>query len=143
MPCGYWGRELVVGNIYRGNAVQVITALAALAGHSWPIYAGFRGGKGVATVLGGLLVISPVTFLATVVVAFILIAKYRYVSLGSVVGAITAFLVLSLHTFLTSGPIIYFPYAVIGTSLVIFRHRDNIRRLTMGTEARIGGGARS
>lgn len=109
-------------------------AIAAFLGHLYPVYLKFRGGKGVATALGALLVLTP---LATLILAMVFggaVLISRVVSLGSMAAAITAPVVLWL---LSYPP----PLIGMGTffgAMVIFRHHANIQRLLAGTEPRFG-----
>ena len=66
--------------------VEVAAALAAIAGHNWPVFIGFKGGRGIAPGVGGLLILSPVSGLIALAVALPTIALWRYVSLGSLLG---------------------------------------------------------
>jgi len=104
----------------------------AVLGHVWPVFHGFKGGKGVATVGGVLLVASPVLFavwLATWLVAY---GLYRLVSVASVasVGA------LPLYAWAAHGSSEFLLGAIFLSVLVIFRHRENIERLRCGEEGR-------
>jgi glycerol-3-phosphate acyltransferase PlsY len=112
------------------------TATAAFLGHIYPVFLRFRGGKGVATALGGLLAIAPVATL--VVVGLFALAAFgsRIVSLAAMMAAVAAPLVLWLF---------YQPPAIVAMGLVmaamiVFRHRGNIQRLRAGTEPRFGEG---
>ncbi len=106
---------------------------AAIAGHVWTFLAGFKGGKGVATTVGVLLALAPLAFLAFVVVFFLTVGTTRFISLGSILGAVAFTVALALlgKGGLTSPT---FMFAVVIAVLVIVRHRDNIRRLREGTE---------
>lgn len=116
-----------------GDRLIMLTGLAAFIGHLFPVFLGFRGGKGVATAAGVMVVISPAaTLISVVVFAATLIAK-RFVSLGSMLAAASLPIALS---FLTKGK----PYLPLGTLiavLVILKHKDNIKRLAEGTERRL------
>jgi len=123
-----------------------VAGLTALLGHCFPIFIGFKGGRGVLTVAGATLVISPLTFLIGMVMLFGTIAISRYVSLGSIVGCFTAmvcgvvfFLVgLTNPTFFGRVSLPEMLFLVIGPGLVILFHYDNIGRLLSGTERKIG-----
>jgi acyl phosphate:glycerol-3-phosphate acyltransferase len=107
-------------------------AVAAFLGHCFPVYLGFKGGKGVATALGIFLVLSPLSVLVALIVFALLLWKWRYVSLGSVAAALLIpFLVL---LFEASWPLFVATLAI--SALVILRHRANIERLLAGTENR-------
>ena len=107
--------------------------LAAVAGHVWTFLAGFRGGKGVATMTGVLFAIAPAAFGAFTLVFVATVAITRYISLGSVLGAVAFALTLALAT--PGGarsPMIVF--GTLAAALVIWRHRENLQRIARGTE---------
>lgn len=123
-----------------------VAGIATLLGHCFPIFIGFKGGRGVLTVAGATLVISPLAFLIGLVMIFGTIAISRYVSLGSIVGCFTAmvcgvvfFLVGQAHpTFFGRVSLPEMLFLIIGPGLVILFHYDNIGRLLAGTERKIG-----
>lgn len=129
---------------------SVVAGVAALLGHCFPIFIGFKGGRGVLTGAGVILLLSPLTFVICALTASSTIALWRYVSLGSIVGALTAtvcgvlWFVLGQfnpHFFAS----VSFPtllYLVIGPLLIILFHSDNIKRLLAGNESKIGQRAR-
>jgi glycerol-3-phosphate acyltransferase PlsY len=120
----------------------VAAGLAALAGHIWPLWLGWRGGKAVATGLGMLLGLAWPVGLASFGLFLTVLSITRIVSLSSVVAAI-ALPLLMLAWFPGQGLGIRWPYlvlAVITTVLVIWRHRSNLQRLLAGTEPKLGGG---
>ncbi len=106
-------------------------ALFAIVGHMFPIWLGFRGGKGVATALGSFLCVAPKSVLVMLVIFVILVAAFRYISLGSVVAAFCfPFLVWQMeHPGRNPMWLI-----TIACALVIFRHHENIGRLLRGSE---------
>ncbi len=113
----------------------ITAAFAAVAGHVWTFLAGFRGGKGVATSAGVLLALSPPSFgvFAGVFLAVLLLT--RYVSLGSMLGAVA--FCAALARFSPSGVASpSFAVGVLLAGLVVVRHRDNIGRLLRGEERR-------
>lgn len=105
-----------------------VVALAAVIGHIFPLYFKFKGGKGVATAFGGVLALSPVVAIISLIAWGITLFISRYVSLSSLVGSVlAAILLLFVH-------VSYFlPVAVI-TALIIWKHMENIERLKAGTE---------
>ncbi len=114
------------------------SGLAAVAGHNWSIFLGFRGGRGVATTGGGLLVLTPLSVAVVVPLMLLVIWRTRYVSAASIAGSLAApiaaaaFAALGLNGWPAVG------YAGMAGLLVIASHRDNIVRLRAGTERRIG-----
>jgi glycerol-3-phosphate acyltransferase PlsY len=118
-----------------------VAAMAALLGHVYPVFIGFKGGRGVATGGGALLVISPLTFLISGVTVVTTIAISRYVSLGSIVGCLTTAICGIVFFFISFFARVTVPellYMLIGPALVIALHYDNIGRLLAGTERKIG-----
>jgi acyl phosphate:glycerol-3-phosphate acyltransferase len=111
-----------------------LVAVAAFLGHCYPIYLGFKGGKGVATALGIFLVLSPLSVLIAVLVFALLLWRTRYVSLGSICAAGLMPLMILLLERNTS---LFFASLVIG-GMVVFRHRANIDRLIRGVENKFG-----
>ncbi|QRG69894.1 glycerol-3-phosphate 1-O-acyltransferase PlsY [Brevibacillus choshinensis] len=111
-----------------------VSGLFAIAGHNWPIFFGFRGGKGIATTLGVALGFSPVAFLIGAVVAVVLIAVTRFVSLGSL-ALVT---VLPIAVYLLDKPISFFWTSLILAVFAYVRHYKNIRNLIAGTERKLG-----
>lgn len=108
-----------------------LAAIAALVGHIFPVWLGFRGGKGVATGVGIFLVLAPIALLCAGVIFVVVVALTRYVSLGSI---ITAALVPLFIWLLNADLLPLQTAAVVGAMLIIFAHRGNIRRLAQGTE---------
>jgi glycerol-3-phosphate acyltransferase PlsY len=120
----------------------VAAGLAALAGHIWPVWLGWKGGKAVATGLGMLLGLAWPVGLACFGIFLTVLSLSRIVSLSSVVAAL-ALPLLMLGSFGASGlrPA-YLSLAVLTTVLVLWRHRSNLQRLMAGTEPRLGSGHR-
>ncbi len=114
----------------------IAVGLAAILGHMFTFLAGFRGGKGVATTVGALLSLAPLAFLAFVVVFFATLLATRFVSLGSILGALAFAVALP---FTRAGGIASptFVFGVLVAVLIILRHRPNIERLLRGTESRL------
>ena len=130
---------LVVGNFALGALLaQVMAALAAMAGHNWPIFLKFRGGRGVATFFGGLIALCPVAALFGGEIAIIGAGLTKFVSLGSIAGAVGSYAILVPLTIMNGFPIEYLVYALIGTITIIIMHRDNIIRLITGKERKLG-----
>jgi len=109
-----------------------IACAMAIVGHCYPVYLKFRGGKGIATALGIFLVMSPIAVLGAAIVFGITVATTRFISLGSVLAAMSApLLVLMLNE-----PQPIFLSTVFIATLIIWRHRSNIKRLMDGSEDR-------
>ena len=138
---------IIVGNIVKNLDRELLLQIAGIAvviGHTFPIFFGFKGGKGVATSLGVLLMSNWQIGLICLVFALVLMALTRMVSLGSC-GAAILFPVLTLfinqhYTVLTEGKSgrVYFVYSVILAIIVLYNHRSNIKRILNGTENKLG-----
>ena len=123
---------------------QIVAGLGAIAGHTWSIFLRFQGGRGVNTFLGGLLVIFwPAAVLGGSIMIIIGLIS-RYMSLGSITGAVVSFVMLIILNFweieiLTLYPhFAYVVYTMIGAVFIYIVHRDNIRRLVTGRERKLG-----
>ena len=120
----------LIGMWIAGQTGAMIGGACAAIGHMWPVFFGFKGGKGVATLLGVAFVIDPVILLCALALAILVIVTTKYVSLGSITG-VTAF---------TIGAIIFRGVWPIGlwaaalSALCCWRHKTNIQRLLNGTE---------
>ncbi len=117
---------------------QVAGGVAAVIGHSWPVYVGFRGGRGVTTGFGALLMIAWPVALICFAIFLIVVALSRYVSLGSMLAGLGVLVVMIPFVLLNLEPFAYLAYGLIVAPLIIFRHRGNIQRLLSGTERKIG-----
>jgi glycerol-3-phosphate acyltransferase PlsY len=127
--------------LFRGDAVEWVAAaagLAAVIGHNWSVFIGFRGGRGVATTGGGLLVLAPLALAAVLPLMLLIVGLTRYVSVASLAGAAGAMLATALLAWSGAGSWPAFGYALLAGSVVIASHRDNIARLRAGTERRLG-----
>jgi glycerol-3-phosphate acyltransferase PlsY len=108
---------------------------AAILGHVFPVYMGFRGGKGVATATGVFLALAPVAVLPAVAVWLLVLAVSRMVSLASIAGAVTLVVALALTE---SRPAVLVLGAAVAL-FVVYSHRSNVRRILRGEEYRFGG----
>ncbi len=115
-----------------------VAALMALVGHCFPVFIGFKGGRGVATGAGALLVLSPLAFLLTLITFVITIAIWRYVSLGSIVASLPSLVCGVIFVFIGWVSLPTMIYMVLAPILIIVLHYDNIGRLLSGTERKIG-----
>ncbi|RQD74621.1 MAG: glycerol-3-phosphate 1-O-acyltransferase [Candidatus Syntrophonatronum acetioxidans] len=126
---------LYLTQLFTDNPYLVILAgIAVVAGHNWPVFFGFRGGRGIATSLGVLIGISPLVVLWLLFIGLSIIAVTRYVSLGSVTGAIS--LPLLMWYFGLEVPYIFF--GTLMTIMAVVRHIPNLKRLKEGKESKIG-----
>jgi acyl phosphate:glycerol-3-phosphate acyltransferase len=122
--------------ITRQSTVAICAGLAAIAGHVYPPWLGFRGGKGMATTAGVFALLAPAATLGAAAVFVLLIALSRVVSVGSI-GAMLA--LPPLTAWFAGSPAVVIG-ACAATVFVAFRHRSNVRRLWLGTERRLGQG---
>ena len=137
---------MILGNIIKDVNKELLVQIAGIAvvvGHTFPIFFGFKGGKGVATSLGVLLISNWQIGLICLVFALVLMILTKMVSLGSC-GAAVLFPVLTLfindhYTVLTEGKNgnVYFIYSVILAIIVLYNHRSNIKRILNGTENKL------
>ena len=131
---------ILIGNIFKYENIAVlvqIAAVAAIIGHTFPIFFEFRGGKGVATSLGVSLLVNWKIGLICLIFALILMAVTKIVSIGSISAAIL-FPILVL--FIRDGFIVegnYFIFSIILALIVVFNHRSNIKKLVDGTENKL------
>lgn len=110
-------------------------AVAVIAGHVFPVFFRFRGGKGVATTFGAFLVLTPVAALVALGILVLVVAVSRYVSLGSVLSTVLLPLV-SHHLFRAPDGIVL--AEALAALLVLFKHLENLKRLAAGTERKLG-----
>lgn len=115
-----------------------LAAFLALVGHCFPVFIGFKGGRGVSTGAGALIVIFPLTFLIGLVTTIGTIAISRYVSLGSILGSVATMICGIVFALLGWIHIPAMLYMLAAPGLVIALHYDNIGRLLSGTERKIG-----
>ena len=137
---------MILGNIVQNMNKELLIQIAGIfvvVGHTFPVFFGFKGGKGVATSLGVLLMSNWQIGLICLVFALVLMILTRMVSLGSCTAAIL-FPVLTLfinenYTVLTDGKNgnVYFIYSVILAIIVLYNHRSNIKRILNGTENKL------
>jgi acyl phosphate:glycerol-3-phosphate acyltransferase len=118
---------------------QAIAALAAICGHVFTVWLGFKGGKGVATGCGAYLALSPLAVCTTLVVFLVTVLLTRYISLASIL-ATAAF---PFWAFLFMEPPELIAWAAVGSALIVLKHHQNIRRLLSGTEHKFALGGRS
>jgi len=120
------------------ESAQAAAALAAVFGHTWPVFTRFKGGRGVATFLGGLLALCPPAGLFGAELLILGAATTRYVSLGSMAAGVGSFIILIPLTVIDNFPVAYLIYALAGAIFIIVMHRDNIGRLLSGKERKLG-----
>ncbi|MBI4428451.1 MAG: glycerol-3-phosphate 1-O-acyltransferase PlsY [Ignavibacteriales bacterium] len=121
--------------------IQMICGAAAIVGHIWTVFAGFKGGKGIATAAGMLIGIAPTEFAVSALVFFAVFFAWKYVSLGSIAAAIAFPLSIIIRHNILSDEIHSYHTLVffsLGVAVVlVYSHRKNIKRLLEGTENRM------
>ncbi|HYI16752.1 MAG TPA: glycerol-3-phosphate 1-O-acyltransferase PlsY [Thermomicrobiales bacterium] len=150
-----WGAVVALIDVLKGVLAVVIARwlgaddlTVALAGilvvvaHCWPVWLGFRGGKGVATGAGAAFALS-LWALLLIPILVIPVVLTRYVSLGSLTAAISAPILFSVLAATGAAPSEYVVFAVVVAGLIVWRHRENIERLRAGTERRLSGQPRT
>ncbi|MDP9729845.1 glycerol-3-phosphate 1-O-acyltransferase PlsY [Alicyclobacillus tolerans] len=110
-----------------------LSGLSVILGHNWPLYFGFRGGKGIATTIGVFLCLLPLATLISGFIAIVIIFMTRYVSLGAIVFVVLSPIFLALLSHKTGALL----FASIAAVLAIIRHRENLIRLVQGRERKL------
>ncbi|MBN2909692.1 glycerol-3-phosphate 1-O-acyltransferase PlsY [Polycladomyces sp. WAk] len=123
---GYW--------LDGSPAAMILSGLAAIVGHNWPIFLGFRGGKGIATTIGVMAVLTFQAALISGIFAIASIVLTRYVSLGSLIFVVGLPIMIGWIGY----PSPYFTVSLVIALLAVIRHSRNIRSLLAGTERRLG-----
>lgn len=122
-----------------GAFLGAVAGLAAIVGHNWPFFLGFRGGKGVATSCGVFLALFPLGVLIALGVWLASLALCRYVSVSSMLAAVALlFCAVTLQREPFGDGLILTMLSALAAGLSIVRHRSNIRRLVQGTEDKVG-----
>jgi acyl phosphate:glycerol-3-phosphate acyltransferase len=132
---------LIGGLLAGGSAPELTAALAgaaAIVGHTWSVFIGFGGGRGVATAGGALLAMAPLILLIIVPIMLLVVAITKYVSLGSLTGAVLAPVVAGVLALAGLAPDASVALAAAAGVLIVVRHADNVDRLRRGTERRLG-----
>lgn len=121
--------------------VQIIAGISAVIGHIWTVFAGFRGGKGIATALGMLLMIVTIDMLIAIGVFVLVVGIFRYISLGSILGAVAVPVALIVRENIfnvdVQGYHTLLPFLIGISVLVIYTHRKNLSRLLNGSENKV------
>ncbi|MEW5922096.1 MAG: glycerol-3-phosphate 1-O-acyltransferase PlsY [Bacillota bacterium] len=121
-------------DLLAGEWVVLLCGVVVIAGHNWPLYFNFKGGRGAATMLGVFLALIPVPALIVFAVVVAIIAATRYVSLGSIAGAAA----IPVTMIIIDKPSEYFYFGLLISFVIIFQHRENIKRLIKGKESKLG-----
>ena len=131
----------VIGNIILSDTAELydsiglmIGGLGSILGHNWPVYFGFKGGKGVLTTFAVIMMMGPLIGLILLSIFILIVLITRYVSLGSMIAAV----LFPAVAFLMGNEIIFIIFAGVIGFLVIVRHKSNIERLINGEESKLG-----
>ena len=135
---------VLVGSLLLGEPwAAALGGIAAVVGHNWPLFAGFRGGRGVATAFGAFVAIDPLAGVFILAVAALVLAATRYMSLVSVIGVFAGAIVLVVRAQTGALPLEYIAFGLVVGTMVEVTHIGNIRRLIAGEEPKLGqGGSR-
>lgn len=121
--------------------VQFIAGIFAVIGHVWTVFAGFKGGKGIGTAMGMLIMVATIDILIAMGVFTLVVLISRYVSLGSIIGAITVPLALIIRENVFNSHIHNYgtllPFVIILSVLVVYTHRKNLIRILSGKENKL------
>ena len=120
------------------TAAEVTAALIALAGHNWPVFLQFKGGRGILTALGCLVIMAPVPAILATATFLAITAWSRYISLGSVIGVLIGAISVLALALAGIHSNTYMIYGFIACAMIIWQHRDNIQRIRQGSERRLG-----
>ena len=126
--------RVVIGEI----AAEVAAGLFALVGHNWPVFLQFRGGRGILTGLGGLSTMAPIAGAAATLAFLVITLISRYVSLGNITGVLVGGFTLLGLGMVGIYSSTYILYGLFGGLIIIWQHRDNIKRIRQGNERRLG-----
>lgn len=125
---------VLIAKYFGSPLIATLAGLLVVAGHNYPVFLGFKGGKGAAAGFGALLALLPLEALLAVLVWVIIVFITRYVSLGTILGA----LIVPFATFIFNKEMHYLLFSILGASFVIIKHHSNISRLLSGTERKLG-----
>lgn len=116
---------------------EIVAGLFVVIGHIWPIFMRFKGGKGVATSIGAGLILTPITSVLVILLGLIILKKTKYVSLSAIISIIM-WPIFNTFFYFRRGNIEILIISIIIAIIVVFKHKENIRRLINGSENKIG-----
>ncbi len=130
--------SVLIGTLLAGEAGAYITGLCCVVGHSFPIYYGFKGGKGIVVTAVTILCLNPLVFLVLFILFALIVAGTKYLSLGSIIGVLIYPLLLNRMYPLThhgsEEGVVAAVVSILNAVFVVWLHRENIKRLMSGTE---------
>lgn len=124
---------LLAGHFLGDSNWELLTGLMAICGHNWSVFLGFKGGRGVATSAGVVLMLVPEVLAAALVVFGVILVVFGYVSLASMFAAVSVPVLMVAF----NEPAAYLVFAVLIALFIIYRHRPNIQRIINGTEPKV------
>ena len=134
-----FGREIFFSNQITMEIALYIAVLGAVLGHMFPIYFGFKGGKGVSVVAGSMIAVTPITLLIALSIFFVIVFTTKIVSLGSIFAPLTYPIWTLCQVYITQTVSVpNLVAAILFPSLIVWTHRTNIKRLLNGTEYKFG-----
>ena len=134
-----FGREIFFSNHLMMEIGLYIAVLGAVLGHMFPIYFGFKGGKGVSVVAGAMLAVTPITLLISLSIFFVIVFTTKIVSLGSIFAPLTYPIWTLCQVYITQTVSVpNLVAAILFPSIIVWTHRTNIKRLINGTEYKFG-----
>ena len=125
-----------LGTLIMGDAGGALCAVAAIMGHVWPVFFRFRGGKGVSTSLGAILVLTPLYGVIALAIALLVMVLFRYVSLGSLIGSGT-YMIMAVAKGIREGRPWLAVFGVLAVGMIFYAHRQNIQRLISRSENKV------
>ncbi|MCD6600094.1 MAG: glycerol-3-phosphate 1-O-acyltransferase PlsY [Dehalococcoidia bacterium] len=128
---------LAMGSISFQQIVQVTAGLAAVAGHNWPVFAKFKGGRGVTAYFGTLIAIYPPVAIFGIEILTISALRSRRMSQSSMLAVLAVWCLMVPLTLINDFSRIYLAYGLAGIALIVYQHRDNVKRLRQGTERQL------
>lgn len=135
---------VLVAKLWLGDAaVETVAGVAAMAGHVWPVFAGFRGGRAVLVAFAATTAMMPLLGPLMIVIGLLIALPFGYISLASVVGSgVMAGIIVAL-ALAHRVPLAFGIWGLISATMIVVLHRDNIERLRNGTEPKFGHGGRA
>ncbi len=133
---------LIARIFFDGAAIQAVAGITAIIGHVWPVYVGFRGGRGVLVAFAATTAMMPLLGPLMIAIGMAIALPFKYISLASVVGSgVMAGIIVAL-ALAGRVPPAYAVFGVVAATMIVVLHRDNIQRLRAGTEPKFGQGGR-
>jgi glycerol-3-phosphate acyltransferase PlsY len=132
---------VLVAKLWLGDgSAQVVAGVAAMIGHIWPVFAGFRGGRAVLVAFAATTVMMPLLGPLMIVIGLLIALPFRYISLASVVGSGVMAGIIAALALAGRVPVAFGVWGVVAATIIVVLHRDNIERLRNGTEPKFGQG---